>query len=86
MSQDGCSYESIDQPLKGFLLRLLPVVSDQARLLTILHAAKQLMEWPCYASKIINELSVKVAESKEDLDVVVCLKRIITLFQNGFDS
>jgi hypothetical protein len=80
MSQDGCSYESIDQPLKGFLLRLLPVVSNKIRFLTILHATKQLVEKPYYASKVINELPVKVAKSKEDLNIVVHLGQIVTPF------
>ena len=80
MSQDGCSYESIDQPFEGFLLWLLPIVSNEARFLTILHATKQLVERPCYASEVINESPVKVTKSKEDLDVMVCLGRIVTPF------
>ena len=80
MSQDGCSYESIDQPFKDFLLWLLPIVSNKTRFLTILHATKQLVERPCYASKVINESPVKVTEPKEDLDVMVRFRQIVTLF------
>ena len=86
MSQDGCTYESIDQPFKGFLLWLLPIVSNKTRFLTILHASKQLVQRPCYASKVINESPVEVTESKEDLDIMVRLGWIVTPFRNGFNS
>ena len=80
MSQDGCSYENIDQPFEGFLLWLLPTVSNETRFLTILHAMKQLVEGSCYASKVINKSSVKITEPKEDLDVMVRLGRVVTPF------
>jgi hypothetical protein len=78
MSQDGCSYESIDQPFKSFLLGLLPVVSNKTGFITILHATKQLVERLCYTSKVINKLLIKVTEPKEDLDVMVGLGWIVT--------
>jgi hypothetical protein len=68
------------------LLRLLPVVSNKTRFLTILHASKQLVKRPCYASKVINESPVKVTESKEDLDIMVRLRWIVTPFRNSFNS
>jgi len=86
MPQNGCSYESIDQPFKGFLLWLLLIFSNKTRFLTILHAMKQLVKRLYYASKVINESPVKVTESKEDLNIMVRLGWIVTLFWNGFNS
>jgi len=41
---------------------------------------KQLVKRLYYVSKVINESPIEVTESKKDLNIVVYLEQIVTLF------